>query len=161
MSRKILLLLAWILAGCGTPKQLPTEDIRDSVSVIIKESVIYNDSIIYVEVPVEVYKDVAPITDTSYLETSLAESCAYVLDNKLHHTLSNKSDVRIPKIITMPVYLTTKETEHLSSNVTTKEVEVEKELTDWQTFRMMLGTIVLVIAGIVLLIYILKRTLLK
>ena len=161
MSRNMLILLSWLLIGCGTQKQLPIEDVKDSVSVIIKESVIYKDSIVYVEVPVEVIKDIKPIADTSYLETTLAESRAWVLDNKLHHTLSNKSDVLIPKIITMPVYLTTKETEHMTSNVITTEVEVEKDLTDWQIFRMMLGNIVLIVAGLALLFFILKYTILK
>ena len=41
---------------------------KDSVSVVIKESVIYRDTTIYVEVPVEVIKEVLPETDTSHLE---------------------------------------------------------------------------------------------
>lgn len=162
-SLRLLLyaVLTWLLAGCGTNKHLPIEVVRDSVSVVVKESVIYKDTTIYVEVPMESDKAVLPDSDTSRLETSIAYSEAWVNKGKLNHTLKNKPDLRIPKIVAMPVYLTTKETEHLASNIITKEVEVEKELTQWQVFRMMLGTIVLIAIGIWLLFIIIKRVLLK
>lgn len=160
MNRHIPLLLL-LLVSCGTQKALPMESAKDSVSVIIKESVVYRDSIVYVEVPAETNKAILPDTDTSRLETSIAESEAWMAEGKLSHTLRNKSDMRIPKIVTMPVYLKSRETEHLATNVTTKEVEVEKELNKWQIFRMMLGTLTLIAVGVWLLLKILKRVLVK
>ena len=67
----------------------------------------------------------------------------------------------IPKIVSIPVYLKSKETEHLASNHTIKEVKVEKELNKWQIFRMMLGTITLIAIGVCLILTILKRVLVK
>lgn len=160
MIRKyVLAIVAIIIVSCGPAAHLQEQ--KDSVSVIIKESVIYRDSIVYVEVPAETNKAILPDTDTSRLETSIAESEAWIAEGKLSHTLRNKSDMRIPKIVTMPVYLKSRETEHLTRNVTTKEVEVEKELNKWQIFRMMLGTLTLIAAGVWLLLKILKRVLVK
>lgn len=161
MDKHILLLLLPFLVSCGAQKAIPMESAKDSVSVVIKESVVFRDSIVYVEVPAETDKAILPDTDTSRLETSIAESEAWVTEGKLNHTLRNKPDIRIPKIVTLPVYLKSKETEHLASNVITREVEVEKELNKWQIFRMMLGTLTLIAIGVWLLFKILKRVLVK
>lgn len=161
MDRHILLLLLPMLVSCGTQKSIPMESAKDSVSVIIKESVVLRDSIIYVELPAEADKAILPDTDTSRLETSIAESKAWVAEGKLNHTLRNKADIRIPKIVDIPVYIQWKETEHLSRNVILKEVEVEKQLNKWQIFRMMLGTISLIAISIWLTLKILKRVLVK
>ena len=140
---------------------MPIEIIKDSISVVVKESVVYRDTIIYVEVPAESDKAILPDSDTSRLQTSVAESEAWVSKGKLNHILKNKPDLRIPKIVTMPIYLTTTKTEHLANNIITKEVEVEKELTQWQVFRMMLGTVVLIAIGVWLLFIIIKRVFIK
>lgn len=161
MGKSICLLLLLVLISCGTQKAIPMESAKDSVSVIIKESVIYKDSIVYVEIPAEADKVIVADTDTSHLETSVAESEAWVIDGKLNHTIRNKPDMRIPKIVNLPIYITSKETEHISSNVITREVEVEKELNKWQIFRMMLGTVCMIAIGVWLLFKILKRVLVK
>ena len=159
MNRNLLLLLLLLLLfGCGTQNAIPVETAKDSVSVVVKESIIYKDTIIYVEVPAEIDKATLWDSDTSYLETSIAESHAWVDDGQLNHILKNKPDLRIPKMVTLPIYLRNKETEHLARKVIIQEVEVEKELTNWQIFRMMLGTFILIIIGIYLLIIILKKT---
>lgn len=144
--RRLLLLLALALTGCGAAKRLPVESKVDSVSVVIVETVTYKDSLIYVEVPTEQSSAVLPDTDTSRLETSLARSEAWVADNQLHHTLSHKEDVRIPKIISLPSYARTEEKAALSREVVVKEVE--KDLTAWQSFRMTLGTILLILLSV-------------
>lgn len=161
MDKRILLLLLPFMVSCGAQKAIPMESAKDSISVIIKESVIYRDSIVYVEVPMEADKAILPDADTSRLETSIAESEAWVTEGRLNHTLRNKPDMRIAKIVTVPVYLNSKVTEHLASNVITREIEVEKELNKWQIFRMMLGTITLIAIGVGLLLKILKRYLVK
>lgn len=147
-----------LLAGCGASRQLPVDAVRDSVSVVIKESVIYRDSIIYVEVPVEADKAILPVADTSHLETSLAVSDAWVADGRLNHTLSHKQE-RLAKVITMPVYLRSEQTEHLTHQVVVKEVE--KQLNWWQNFRMSLGTISLIVVFVWLVIMLIKRFLLR
>lgn len=161
MDKYISLLLLPLMVSCSIHKSIPMESAKDSVSVVIKESVVFRDTVIYVEVPAETDKAILPDTDTSRLETSVAESEAWVSKGKLNHTLKNKPDQRIPKIVTMPIYLKSQQTEHLASNVTIKEVEVEKELNKWQIFRMMLGTVALIAIIVWLLFIILKRVLVK
>ena len=156
MNRNLLLLLL-LLMSCGTQKVTPVEIARDSVSVVVKESVIYKDSIVFIDVPAEVDRAILWDSDTSFLETSVAESQAWVEEGQLNHILKNKPDLRIPKIVTLPIYLKSKETEHLAKDVITQKVEVEKELNKWQIFRMMVGTLTIIVIGINLLIRILKK----
>lgn len=132
-----------MLVSCGAYKRLPIAEQKDSVSVVIKERVIVKDSLIYVEVPAESESVIIPDTDKSRLETSLAQSEAWVAEGQLHHTLSNKPDVRLPKVLSIPVYLRSEETKSLAQKVVVKEIE--KDLNAWQSFRMVLGTILLIL----------------
>ena len=132
-----------MLIGCGASKRLPIESTKDSVSVVIKDSIIFKDSIILVEVPAESESAILPSTDKSHLETSLAESEAWVEDGRLNHTLRHKADVRLPKLVALPVYLHSEEKMSLSQRVVVKEVE--KELTKSQKFLINLGKVVLII----------------
>ena len=143
-----------MLVSCGAYKRLPIAEQKDSVSVVIKERVIVKDSLIYVEVPAESESVIIPDTDTSRLETSLAQSEAWVSAGQLNHTLRHKSDVRLPKIVSIPVYLRSEETKSLAQKVIIKEVE--KDLTTWQSFRMTLGTL-FIIGVIVLLLFMLFK----
>lgn len=147
-----------LLAGCGASKHLPVDAVRDSVSIVVKESVIYRDSIIFVEVPKETDKAILPLADTSHLETSLAVSDAWVADGRLSHTLSHKQE-RLAKVITMPVYLRSEQTERLSHQVVLKEVE--KQLNWWQSFRMSLGTIATIVVLVWLVLLLIKRFFLR
>ena len=125
---------------------MTTDVQKDSVSVVIKESVIYRDTTIYVELPVEVIKEVLPDADTSHLETSLAVSEAWLANGKLNHTLMHKSDARIEQTIPVPEKHTQKDSVTISIKEVVKEVpvEVEKPLNAWQSVRMTLGTLVLI-----------------
>ena len=157
MYRLIYLPIILALASCGT-QRVQLESAKDSVSVIIKESVIYKDTTIYVEVPKESDKVMLPSSDTSHLETSIAISEAWLLDGKLNHTLVNKSSVSLSKDVELPNYITSKETDH--KEVIVQKVEVEKELNKWQSFRMVLGDLTLIVIGVWLLLIIIKRVLL-
>ena len=143
--KRFIILAILLLSSCGAYSRLPLETQKDSISVVVKESVILRDSIVYVEVPAE--KDMAILadTDTSRLETSIAKSEAWVTNGRLSHTLSNKPDVRLAKVVTIPVYLRSEESKTLAQKVFVKEVEVEKDLSAWQSFRIVLGTIALII----------------
>lgn len=165
MKKVILIVIVMLMsAGCGTPKMATTTDVqRDSVAVVIKESIIYRDTVVFVEVPAEADKAILPDTDTSRLETSLAVSEAWVTSGKLNHTLKHKPEAKIKKTIPVPEKNTHKDSIAVSEREVIKEipVEVEKELTSWQTFRMVLGSITLVILAIFILwkivrIYILR-----
>ena len=160
MYKSIIIAMALLICfSCGAPKVAMTTDVqKDSVSVVIKESVIYRDTTIYVEVPVEVIKEILPDTDTSHLETSLAISEAWVNAGKLNHTLTHK-DAKIEQTIPVPE----KHTQKDSVIISIKEVpvEVEKPLNAWQSFRMTLGTLALIALALWLILKIVKKFLLN
>lgn len=162
-SKFAILAVVVFISSCGAPKMAMTTDVqKDSVSVVIKESVIYRDTTIYVEVPVEVIKEILPDTDTSHLETSLAISEAWVNAGKLNHTLTHK-DAKIEQTIPVPEKHTQKDSVTVSIKEVVKEVpvEVEKPPNAWQSFRMSLGTIALIAFALWAVIKILKKYLLK
>lgn len=159
MPRLILVILLFLLASCGAYKKLPIAEEKDSISVVILERVIVKDSLIYVEVPAEAESAILPATDTSRLETSLAESEAWVADGRLNHTLRHKPDVRLPKMMTIPIYLRSEETKSLAQRTIVKEVE--KNLTNWQAFRMTLGTILFIAVIVVVLLWLIKKLLVR
>ena len=104
---------------------------RDSLR--IKDSLRIRDSLVLVPLPVESSKNILPSFLPSHLETSLAESDAWVDSLGLHHTISNKRD---SLGVHVPVTERIKETEHaqVGEAFTEKEdkekdtvyVEVEK-----------------------------------
>ena len=151
----LYIISALMLVSCGAYKSLPIAEQKDSVSVVIKERVIVKDSLIYVEVPAEAESAIIPYTDTSRLETSLAESEAWVSNGQLNHTLRHKEDVRLPKIVSIPVYLRSEEAQSLSQKVIIKEVE--KDLTSWQSFRMTLGGLVIIVVVLYFLFMLCKH----
>lgn len=154
MRRISFILMVLTLVGCGANRHLPIAEQKDSVSVVIQERVIVRDSLIYVEVPAESQATILSDTDTSRLETSIAESEAWVSDGQLNHTLRHKPDMRLPKVITIPIYLRNKETESLEQKVIIKEVE--KDFTHWQSFKMTLGTLFIGVIVIAVLLVLLR-----
>ena len=128
--------------GCSTPRVVQDYQ-RDSVVYIVKDSTIFKDSVVLVEIPTERERLVATATDTSHLETSVAWSEAYVADGKLFHTLQNK-DALLPVKITIPEKVHTEQREKAMVWKQTEIVEVEKELSKWQNFIQMLGYGVLI-----------------
>lgn len=132
-----------ILASCGAGRRLQ-EYQRDSVAVVIRDSIRFRDSIILVPVPEGSDKANLPDTDTSYLSTGIAESTAYVKDGQLHHSLRNRSEAIIPIEVKIPERLRTEEKGLIRYLKTVERVEVEKELSRWQRFLQGLGWSVLV-----------------
>jgi hypothetical protein len=137
-SRCIIMVMLAIVSGCGPAKKV-METQKDSVAVIIRDSTIFRDSIIYVKVEAEKDSVVLPDTDTSRLSTRYAESEAYVSKGQLHHSLRNKSEALIPIETKIPITI------HFESKATIRDkrivevVEVEKQLSRWQRFIMALG----------------------
>ena len=95
MFKKIFYIICLlILVSCGSGKYIPTE--TKIIYHYIDSTVLsYKDSIIFIEVPVERIVDVIAQYDTSRLETSIAESTAYVdtTTHTLKHSLINKDTV--------------------------------------------------------------------
>ena len=129
-----------LISACGAPKVIQDYQ-RDSVVLIVKDSLVLKDSIVLVEIPTERERLVVAATDTSVLETSVARSEAYVAEGKLHHTLTNK-EALIPIKVTIPEKVHTELRE--KALVHRQVIEVEKELSRWQNFIQLLGYGVLI-----------------
>lgn len=126
-----------LVVSCATPKVVL--DQRDSTVIHIKDSIRFRDSLVLVPVPEGTDKAKLPDTDTSFLQTSVAESVAFVKDGVLHHSLRNRSEVVIPIRITIPERIRIEEkglTRYLKQ---VERIEVEKELSRWQRFLQGLG----------------------
>ena len=93
--RKIIgiLLLYGILSGCSAIKEVPINNID---RIEYRDSVVFIHDTISVPVPYEVVREVIPDIDTSYLETSVARSVAYLDKEKkqLAHSLEQKGEVK-------------------------------------------------------------------
>lgn len=137
-SRFIIVSMLAIVAGCGPAKKV-METQKDSVAVVIRDSTIFRDSIIYVKVEAEKDSVVLPDTDTSRLSTRYAESEAYVSNGQLHHSLRNKSEALIPIETKIPITIHFESKASIRGKRTVEVVEVEKQLSRWQRFIMALG----------------------
>ena len=136
----LLLLILALFSGCSTPKVVMDYQ-KDSVAYIVRDTVVFRDSVVLVEIPKESDKSVVVAADTSFLETTFAHSSAWVDDGRLYHTLQNK-DAIIPIKITIPEKVHT-EQKALVKRVY-EQVEVERELSKWQSFIQSLGYAVLI-----------------
>ena len=153
--RKSILLLAIMVCGCG-PAKVVTEFQRDSVIVNVRDSVYLRDTVIRWQIPAESGANTLQSSDTSYLQTNLAESRAFIENGRLRHTLRNRSEAIIPIKVSIPVRLRTEERGLTRYERIVETIEVEKELSRWQSFIMSLGYAVL-IAGLAWIIWKLSR----
>lgn len=131
-----------LMTACAAPKVVQDYQ-RDSV-VVIRDSVRFRDSLVLVPVPQGSDKAVLPDSDTSRLETDIAESIAYVADGQLHHALRNKDAALIPVTIKLPERIHYETRDKIIYNRIVETVEVEKELSRLQRFMMSLGWVVLI-----------------
>lgn len=151
MRRSILLLAIMACAGCG-PVKVVTEFQRDSVMVFVRDSVLVRDTIVMADIPAESGANVLPDSDTSFLQTSLAESKAYIESGRLYHTLRNKSEMLLPVKVQYIDRVRSEKKDSIGWRQIVETVEVEKQLSRWQNFVMALGYAVL-IAGLAWLVW--------
>ena len=136
-NRLAYIALTFAVMSCATPKAVLEQ--RDSTVIHIKDSIRFRDSLVLVPVPEGADKAKLADTDTSFLQTSVAESEAFVKDGVLYHSLRNRSEAVIPIRITIPERIRTEEkglTRYLKQ---VERIEVEKELSRWQRFLQGLG----------------------
>jgi len=127
-SAYLLALYVIILASCAIQRP-PVIQYRDSVRVEIRDRLVHDT--VGVPVPVEVEKVVTRDT-SSHLENSLASSDAVVSGGLLHHSLQTK-----PQTLHVPVAVPARDSIIYRDREVVKEVpvEVERQLTFWQRFR--------------------------
>lgn len=137
LFRNIGFILSLCLVSCATPKVVQDYQ-RDTVMTVIREEIMYRDTVVFVPIPQQEDRAVLPDSDTSHLETMLAASAAWVNEGKLHHTLRQK-DMLMPVEVKLPKYIYTKNDSIIRERQIVETVEVEKQLSRWQRFIMSLG----------------------
>ena len=105
-------------------------------SVIIKESIIYRDTLIPVIVKDTTVQDRAVLTDTAQAETDLAKANAWLESDSLRLTITNKPDPVPPVKATIPEKARTETKTLIRTEVKTIEIN---RLTKWQKAMISLG----------------------
>ena len=145
-----ILILIHLLTSCSICKYCKNLAIeRDSIYVERVDSIYYRDTIIQVQMRDSMVYMVAD--SSSHLETDIASSDAWIINNKLHHKLQNKRDL-IPINVQMPMAISTEK--HYLIRIVHKKVN---ELSAMQNFWMILGKFFAVIVGVGVLIWLIKR----
>ena len=144
MKNFILVLFSLLCVACGSLKQVtPTERVVTETRI---ETVFETDTV-FLEVPKIVEKIVTADT-VSVLENDFALSSASVSDGLLSHSLETKPVQKPVEVQTKIVY---RDSVVFKDVVVYETVEVEKELTEWQSFKMKTGGITLTILSLLVL----------
>ena len=150
MRQLTIIAAALLLCSCAA-QRAAQETQRDSVRVETIERTVYKDSIIFVPLPAENDAASLPDSDTSRLETSLAESEAFVKDGQLHHSLRNKETL-LPVPVKLPSVIRQEYAYALRDRKVVEVVEVERELSWWQHTLLSLGSGLLAAAAVWILL---------
>ena len=144
MKNFIIILLSALCVACSSLRQVtPSEKIHTETRI---ETVLQTDTV-FLEVPKIVERIVTKDT-VSVLENDFARSAAEVSDGLLSHSLETKPVKQPVEVQTKIVY---RDSVVFKDVVITETVEVEKELTGWQTFKMKTGGITLTILSLLAL----------
>ena len=150
MKNFSLILFAALCVACATSRQAaPSEKILVETRI----ETVYKTDTVYLEVPKIVEKIVTADT-VSVLENDYTKSEASVSEGLLAHSLETKPVKQPVEVQTQVVY---RDSVIVKDNVIVQTVEVEKELTGWQSFKMamggwMLGLIIFMIVCVILYI---------
>ena len=132
MKNFILVLFSALCVACATARQAaPSEKIITETRI---ETVFQTDTV-FLEVPKIVEKIVTADT-VSVLENEYAKSEASISDGLLAHSLETKPVQQPVEVQTKIVY---RDSVIFKDVVVYETVEVEKELTGWQNFKMKMG----------------------
>jgi hypothetical protein len=139
----ILAAAAIAASSCGIrkPQTQPTE----KVIYTYKDSLVIKDSIKTVILPVERVKDIVPIYDTLFMETSLSEAKTWLdtTNHMLRGELKNKPVAKIP----VPVTEHTVSRDSLVYKEVPVEVEVPVEKTKYPTLFWVLLAFAIMVIG--------------
>ena len=121
MKRLFMFILLFVAVSCSTVKYVPVQTIE---KIEYRDSLIYIKDTITIPIEKEVIKEVIPSIDTSYLETSVAKSVAYLdtAKRQLHHTLTQEGEVKT----IIDTFFMVKYTDRIVEKEVPVEVEVEK-----------------------------------
>ena len=136
MKNFTLVLFSALCVACSVSRQAaPSEKIITETRI----ETVYQTDTVYLEVPKIVEKVVTKDT-VSVLENEFAKSAASVSDGLLAHSLETKPVQKPVEVQTKIVY---RDSIIFKDVVVYETVEIEKELSRWQTFKMKTGGITL------------------
>ena len=139
-----ILLLATSCAVCRNCRNAAPNSTHQKDSVIIKETVIYRDTLIPVIVKDTTVQGRTAPTDTARAETDLAKAKAWLESDSLRLTITNKPNPIPPVKATIPEKARTETKTQIRTEVRTIEVN---RLTKWQKAIISLGYIFIGICG--------------
>lgn len=132
----LILLLATSCAVCRNCRNSAPNSTHQKDSVIIKETIIYRDTLIPVIVKDTTVQDRTAPTDTARAETDLAKAKAWLESDSLILTITNKPDPIPPVKATIPEKARTETKTQIRTEIRTIEVN---RLTQWQKAMISLG----------------------
>ena len=156
--RRMIIFMAFglMFSGCATCRNcrnmaLNSTDMRDSV--IIKETIVYRDSLI----PIPVKDSTAAVqtvpADTARAETDLAKAKAWLESDSLKLTITNKPSPIPPIKVSIPEKAKTELRTQTIKEVKTVEVN---RLTNWQKGMISLGYIFIGVCVSLIAFFLLK-----
>jgi hypothetical protein len=146
MKNILIALVAILMVGCGTIKEIPVQTIE---KIEYRDSLIYVKEIVEVEVPKEVIKYIGPADTTSTLTTSLAHSEAKIDKGILTHTLEQKGSVKAQ----IDTFFVVEYVDRIVEREVPIPVEVEKEvIPNWMWWAFIYAIVLtLLLAGYIII----------
>ena len=152
MKNFIIIFLSALCVACSSLRQVtPSEKIVTETRI----ETVYETDTVFLEVPKIVEKIITNDT-VSVLENDFARSEAEVSDGLLSHSLETKPVKQPVEVQTKIVY---RDSIIFKDVVVYETVEVEKELSRWQSFKMKMGGWflgIIIILIVCLILYIVK-----
>ena len=145
----VIIIALICLCSCSSIKYVP---IQTEEKIIVKDSLVFINDTITVEVPFETIREVLPQIDTSILQTDLASSTAYLdtIERKLVHTLEQKGELKV-KIDTCYITQTVEKIVYQDRPIEVEVVKYKRDALFWY----------LLIFQVVAILYIALRIYLK
>ena len=154
----IYIFIHLLVSSCATCRNcrngvLNSVDCKDSV--VIRETIVYRDTLIPVPVKDSTSKDHTVPTDTARAETDLARAKAWLERDSLKLTISNKPSPIPPVKVKLPEKAKTEL--HTKTITEIKTIEVNR-LTKWQKVMISLGYVFIGICAVIMIFLVVRLT---
>ena len=125
-----------VFVSCGTSGKIPTKETqKDSVRVEVRTQTVFVPDTVFVEIPAQV-SERSTRDSLSRLENDFAESTARIeADGSLYHDLKTKPQAKAVEVMRV-VERKDSIIYQYQDRVVVETVEVERELSWWQRFRL-------------------------
>ena len=135
----LILLIFGLCIGCGNVKQIPVQTVE---KVVVKDSTIYINDTVTIEVPKEVVKEVVPQDTVSILSTKLATSEAKIYNGSLYHKLTQKGTLKaqIDTVVTVQYV-----DRYINKEIPIEVVVEKKVVPTWSWISLIINIVILLI----------------